>query len=1006
MYKITNTLIPQNKRKELNEKILYLIDNNLTSNYGITAQDVYSSYTGEGGLHGLSFNDYDSFHSFTEAKKLIEVGQFFTPHNVSKFIVDCVKPSNHDLIADLTCGHGSFFNWLPNQSNVYGCELDIKAVKVSKFLYTEANITADDIRSYDPQTKFDIIFGNPPFNLKWNIGRDEYLSQLYYCIKAHELLKPAGIMALIVPSSFLSDDFTDSGMIKNINNRFNFIFQAELPSNVFKNVGVDNFKTKIMFFQKQSEHITAELPYNTAISPITELNENRSSFLHNTYIKPIVEQKEKVKHKLFFEQMHHNSDDLEFQVKITKYLFDIKRNKNINNKYAKCVEYVSKYHNQVKPEGMKYDEWEKVRITKPKVISYLKRIIKNQHVKEHDSIKLVKTNYGLRMKGYSHKTKLQLSKLTITKDMSFNDMILNNSYPFEDETFKTLYNSKRKKYQRQSEPFKNVQPNTHIKEWLNNLTLYNQFTDTEIRLTDIQKNDMGLILQKPFGILNFQQGSGKTECSIAWFKYLLEHKPIRNVFVVSSAISIKMTWCNRLEQYNIPYVKIDSLKDIKNIKKNDIVLITFNMLTKYQKQLKKYIKQQSQKVALVVDESHRLSNPKAKRTQSTLSVFRRVKYKLLASGTLSRNNINELFSQLELVYNNSLLMLNECEEIQKEDQKTKELRAEKNKYYMKPFPAYDPSLFKSCFSPVRASVFGVSKQNQDIYNSSSLVKLIERSTLTRKFKEIAGDNKYEIITHRIEQNENEREVYRKIMEEFYEMIPRYFSSTGNSRKDSILRLIRQIQLMIKATSQPQSLKEYNGFKEPNKYKYIESLVGKFNEKIIIGTVFVDSAAYYYNKLRNNFKDRKVFLILGDVSFKKRIEIIKEFEAEKNAILVCTQTSLSESVSIPSCNKVIVEALQWNMPCIEQFYFRAIRYNSAEKTDVHFVTYKSTIEQNIMALIMVKEQVNNWVKTLDYIGQEEIFEEYGIDLDLLNNLIEKTYEEDGSVKLSWGEQVIV
>ena len=134
-------------------------------------------------------------------------------------------------------------------------EIDIKAIKVAKYLYPKSNITADDIRYYNPEIKFDIILGNPPFNLRWDCGRNEYLSQLYYCIKSNQLLKPGGIMALIVPNSFLNDTFSDSGMIKEINNSFNFVCQFNIPSDSFEYVGVNHFETKIMIFQKEKVNI-------------------------------------------------------------------------------------------------------------------------------------------------------------------------------------------------------------------------------------------------------------------------------------------------------------------------------------------------------------------------------------------------------------------------------------------------------------------------------------------------------------------------------------------------------------------------------------------------------------------------------------------------------------------------------------------------------------------------------------------------------------------------------
>lgn len=1002
-YNITNVTIPQGKRKEINDKILYVIDNKL--NVGITPEIVFNTYTGDGGLHGISFSDYNSFYEYTEAKKEVEQGQFFTPHHVSKFIVDCIRPTKTDLIADLTCGMGNFFNYLPVESNIYGTELDVKAYKVAKYLYTEANINNQDIRHYNPGVKFDLVLGNPPFNLKWEVGNNEYISQLYYCLKAAELLKPGGLMSLIVPSSFMADDFTDSGIIKEIDNRFNFIYQVNLPSNVFKSTGVDNFKTKIMFFQRKSEFLP-DRKYEISLNSITELDNSNSEFIYKTFIKSITEQKESIRAKLFYENLHSKDDNREFQDKVKKYLYDIKVNKHVKDKYNKCLDYVNKFYNQEKPKDMDWKEWDKIKVTEGKVLSYLRRTLKDQHKREQDKIELVKTDFGLRLKGYSRKNKLQLSKYTGIKEMSFNDMVLNNDYPFNDRQFLKLFNKKVAEYKRQNLSFKSKVDNSNM-SYLQNFSKLDNSTGEILQLNSIQLKEMNKILTKRYSILNFEMGGGKTLCSIAWYEYQLQKNNIRNVFIISAALAINLTWAVKLKDYDENFIQIKSLKDINNIKHGQIVIMSFDMLIKYQRQIKKYIKQQSQKVALVVDESDELSNYTSKRTRATLNCFRKVKYKLLATGTTTRNNINELYPQLELLYNNSVNMICECKTIQKEDKKTKELKEIDNKYYMKPFPAHHgQSLFKACFSPSKATVFGVKKENQDIYNIDSLQRLIEKTIITRKFKEIVGEDKYTVVTHRIKQNEAEKEVYERIMKEFYTML-HYFRSTGNSKKDSMLQIIRQIQLLIKSTSIPHKMKEYVSDKLPNKYNKIFSMLDKFkDEKVAIGTVYIESAEDYYFKVSKRYPERQVFIIKGEVSFNKRKSIIKEFEASTNGILISTQQSLKSSVNIPSCNKVIVESLQWNLPKMSQYYFRFIRFNSKEFKEIHFVTYDNTIEQNLLALLMTKERINEYIKTLDFKDQSEVFEEYGIDLSILDSVIEKEKDEEGRVRLTWGKQKFV
>ena len=258
------------QRRALNQKVIDII--NCGGVEDISAEDIYNAYTGDGGLHGLERRDYENYHEFSEAKKEIENGQFFTPHNLCRLVIEALSPSQYDLVADLTCGKGSFFNFLPVEENIYGCEIDAKACKVARYLFPAANLTLGDIRHYKPDVRFDYVVGNPPFNLRWQVEEDEYLSQLFYCLKAAELLKPLGILALIVPQSFLSDDFLDKKMVRAMEERYSFLGQIGLPDNAFASLGVKKFMTKLQLWQRigtapgwEPNRYTPELLYSIGL---------------------------------------------------------------------------------------------------------------------------------------------------------------------------------------------------------------------------------------------------------------------------------------------------------------------------------------------------------------------------------------------------------------------------------------------------------------------------------------------------------------------------------------------------------------------------------------------------------------------------------------------------------------------------------------------------------------------------------------------------------------------
>ena len=64
--------LTREQRKTLNEKVIYLIDSGRAEQAGITEEDIYNVYTGDGGLHGLSRSDFDNYHEYSEKKKEIE----------------------------------------------------------------------------------------------------------------------------------------------------------------------------------------------------------------------------------------------------------------------------------------------------------------------------------------------------------------------------------------------------------------------------------------------------------------------------------------------------------------------------------------------------------------------------------------------------------------------------------------------------------------------------------------------------------------------------------------------------------------------------------------------------------------------------------------------------------------------------------------------------------------------------------------------------------------------
>ena len=566
-----------------------------------------------------------------------------------------------------------------------------------------------------------------------------------------------------------------------------------------------------------------------------------------------------------------------------------------------------------------------------------------------------------------------------------------------------LIRKKRRQYEIQNRQFADMQPVPFLQEYLDRTTFRNK--DGEVcEFTLLQKHDLNLVLQKRYALLNWQQGSGKTAAVYHRAKYLLKFHKVRNAVILAPAIATNMTWIPFLTINREKFRIVRSNADLETVPEDVFLILSTSMLSKLKRGLSQFVRRTSGKLCLVFDESDEITNPSSQRTRLVLSIFRRLKYKILDTGTTTRNNIAELYSQFELLYNNSVNMVCWCDRIYHEN-RDKEIEEESNRHYGEPFPAFRGHvLFRSCHCPGKSTVFGIEKQNQDVYNKEELAELIGKTIITRKFRDFAGE-KYKIRTHTVSPAEGEHEVYRVIIEEFCRICELYYNSTGDAKKDAGLRLMRQIKLLIKACSVPHLIDGYFGDGIPNKTRYIEKLILKIPGKVAVGCTSIAAFDLYENHLRECFPDRPVFVVKGDVAFKKRQSIVTEFDSTVNGILVCTQQSLSSSVNIPTCNDVILESLQWNIPKMEQFYFRFIRLDSKELKDVHYVTYKDSVEQNLMALVLTKERLNEFIKSGEVKEQSDIFEEFDVTMSVIESLLVRERDREGKIHISWGSQRI-
>ena len=194
--------IVKNLKIDLNNikyKILYKIANNRTMEYSTLSKELTSKLS-------------------KDEKK--DNGIYFTPPSCIYNNLQLLQPymSNITSVLEPSCGSGEYITAL---HSLYPT-LNITGIEYNKTIYdgivghfSEENINIEnaDYLQYKPQTKYDLIIGNPPYYVmkkdavskeyhKFFDGRPNIF--ILFIVKSLQLLNENGILSFILPKNFLN----------------------------------------------------------------------------------------------------------------------------------------------------------------------------------------------------------------------------------------------------------------------------------------------------------------------------------------------------------------------------------------------------------------------------------------------------------------------------------------------------------------------------------------------------------------------------------------------------------------------------------------------------------------------------------------------------------------------------------------------------------------------------------------------------------------------------------
>lgn len=236
---------------------------------------------------------YEGLLAKSAAESPKGAGQYFTPRQLIKAIVDCVQPKPEDTCCDPAAGTGGFLLSAHDYvTEHYGSKLDRDQKKHLRTKFVEGyeivpatarlcimnlylhGINADpcpvhsgaDSLASDPGDRYSVILTNPPFGKKSSISivneegeleKEEHAyerqdfwtttknKQLNFLQHVKTLLKVNGRCAIVVPDNVLFEGGAGETVRKNMLKQFDVHTLLRLPTGIFYAQGV---KANVLFF--------------------------------------------------------------------------------------------------------------------------------------------------------------------------------------------------------------------------------------------------------------------------------------------------------------------------------------------------------------------------------------------------------------------------------------------------------------------------------------------------------------------------------------------------------------------------------------------------------------------------------------------------------------------------------------------------------------------------------------------------------------------------------------
>ena len=441
-----------------------------------------------------------------------------------------------------------------------------------------------------------------------------------------------------------------------------------------------------------------------------------------------------------------------------------------------------------------------------------------------------------------------------------------------------------------------------------------------------------------------EQGLGKTKIVIDSISNEIKKNNLNSALIICKK-SLMNNWKEEIEFHShLTSIIIQESK----IKRGNLftfpvhfMIISYETARNEMRTLKQLLS--IKKMAIVLDESHKIKNLQSKITQALHELAPLAKQRIILSGTPVANKPDDLWAQFYFLDMGDLL----GESFQDFKQKYK----------------FDST------KEIDANQISLFKQLKEEINRKSI----------RRLKQDAlelPDKIYKNIS--VQLNFQQRDLYDQLKNELLVEITNLDDEQVIDEADNILK---QLLRLTQIASNPWLInKKYT--EDPAKYLVLDKEIKKIDsngEKVIIWTSFV----YNIILLKKRYKKFGAVTLYGKMSVDERNVVVQKFKHDHNCkILIANPAAAREGLTLTVANNAIYLDRNFNLVDYLQSQDRIHRISQNKKCNIVLLIGKNTVDEYIDEVLFKKQNVAGFIQ-----GDIKNISSYQLTKDEIINILE-------------------